>query len=67
MSEKDEKCWSVFPEAHKHVLTSLVLSTTQTNSADCQRGVKKAENIHIQEDWIREFCQMAKTSHVQIQ
>ena len=46
----------MFPEAHKHVLTSLVLSKTQKYSLDCQRGVKKEKNIHIQEDWIREVC-----------
>ncbi len=37
------------------VLKYLVLSTTQSYSVCCHRGLKKAENIHIWEAEIREF------------
>ena len=37
------------------ILKCLVLSTTQTYSAHCQRGGKNPENIHIVESEIREI------------
>ena len=45
----------VYPKAQDDVLKCLVLYTTQRYSVYCHRGVKKPENIHIQEAGIREF------------
>lgn len=54
MPENTEKFLFLFPKAKDNDLTCLVFSKTRRYSVSCRRGVKKPENIHIQETGIRE-------------
>ena len=40
ISEKGEKCWSVFPQAQDDYLKYIVLSTTQKYAVYCYRGAR---------------------------